>query len=233
VGAAVSWFAAEGVELIVVAGDVVELPDEAAFSDVLAALAAGLPVGVVAGNHDGPINGLLGRTCANYGVELLGRTAVAGVRVVGQAAAPAVESGLYTAAESAAGDGARVIVSHFPVLSEAERLAAAGLPYPGDMIGRAGLEERLQGEAVPLVVLSGHIHARCAQARTSVLQLTAGALIEPPYEAAIVEVDLEEPKVTRCARRLGPAAAVDPVFAGDEEHWEWRRSRWMMAASSS
>ena len=58
--------------------------------------------------------------------------------------------------------GLVVVASHFPILSEASRVAAAGLPYAGDLVNRADLEAQLRSDPRPKLVLSGHIHARCS-----------------------------------------------------------------------
>ena len=51
------------------------------------------------------------------------------------------------------------------------------------------------------------------------LQFTVGAVIEPPFDATLVEID--GTSVRRTARRLGEIAVTDPVFAPDDEHWQW------------
>ena len=103
-------------------------------------------------------------------------------------------------------------------------MAAAGLPYAGDLVNRADLESGLQSDGRPKVVLSGHIHARCSTHEGALLQFTVGALIEPPFDATLLELD--GTRVRRTARRHGEIAVTDPVFAADDEHWEWSDDRW-------
>jgi hypothetical protein len=123
--------------------------------------------------------------------------------------------------------GTAVVVSHFPVLSREERLTSRGFKYAGDLANRAKLEKRVAGDG-PVVVLSGHIHAREAHASGAVLQLSAGALIEAPHEIAIV--DVERGSARRRVSVLGQRVAPhDPVFAPADETWtfaagEWQRS---------
>lgn len=230
--AAGRWFAEEAVDVIVVSGDAVEAPDESAFDEVLGALTtARLPVALVPGNHDGPIDALLQQKCREYAIDLLGTPGGDGAALVGHRVAPRGAGGLFASAAHPSGAGRRVIVSHFPIVSEADRLTAAGLPYPGDLTDRAEVEGHLQDAAEPVVVLCGHIHARCARGHGFVLQFAAGALVEPPHEAAIAEIDFERLTVCRRTRRLGPAAAIDPVFAGDEQWWQWRGDSWVMTES--
>ena len=88
------------------------------------------------------------------------------------------------------------------------------MPYAGDLVNRADLEGRLRSDPRPKVVLSGHVHARCSTHDGLLLQFTAGALIEPPFEATIVEIDATSLSARRTARRLGGIAPIDPVFAG-------------------
>ncbi len=74
-------------------------------------------------------------------------------------------------------------------------------------------------------MLSGHIHARETHARGNLLQLSAGALVEAPYEAAVVDllVGRAEVRVRRRARSLGPPPVWrDPVLAPDDEAWTYR-----------
>jgi hypothetical protein len=52
-------------------------------------------------------------------------------------------------------------------------------------------------------------------------------VIEPPFDASIVDVDPDG--VSRTARRLGPVAVTDPVFAAEEERWRWAGDRWAPA----
>ena len=53
----------------------------------------------------------------------------------------------------------------------------------------------------------------------------SGAMIEPPFDAAIVEIDATS--VRRTTRRLGEIPVTDPVFSADEERWQWAGERWV------
>jgi predicted phosphodiesterase len=230
--AALAFFAESEVELVVLLGDLSDRGDEASLEVALAsAAAAGAPVAAVAGNHDGEA-GAVERAASRAGVKLLHRSAITldGTRLVGVGCTVA-ETGRpryrAVAPSVAPSDRVLVITSHHPLLSEAARLADAGLPYPGDLVDREAVAAQAASAAEACIVLCGHIHARCAQARGRLLQLSLGALIEPPFDCAVVEVATHaRPSVARRSLRLGPEAAFEPVFAPDEERWAWTGTAW-------
>lgn len=221
VDAALRWFADEDVDLIVVAGDVVEEPDARAFDEILPALTApGLPVAAVGGNHDTDAAGLAGEKAAEHGVAWLdGAGDLVGVGV------SRAEAGFRGELRGSGG----IVVSHFPLIGQRERLAAAGLPYPGDLANRAELLADVAAGGEPVVVLSGHIHTRVSATEGAVLQLGSGALIEPPFDAAVVRVSADAASVEKVVRRLGPRAERDPVLAPERETWTWTGDGWRAA----
>lgn len=187
------------------------------------------PLATVNGNHDLRLGEEFAECAHEHGIRLLFEEPLelAGVAFVGVAVGRGAAPPQYVGrVESWAGDAGLVVVaSHFPVLSEALRVAAAGLPYPGDLVNRADLERQLRSDPRPKVIVCGHIHARCTTHDGPLLQFTTGALIEPPFDATIVEVDLTG-TVRRTAQRLGEIAVTDPVFAPDEERWQRTEDRW-------
>jgi hypothetical protein len=63
----------------------------------------------------------------------------------------------------------------------------------------------------------------------NVLQVTVASMIESPFECTVVDMDSAEDdfiSVRRRAFALGDPAAVNPVFAPDDERWEWDGGRW-------
>jgi hypothetical protein len=230
--AALVWFAEARVDLILLLGDIVQFanpPDLAhAFSRLAASEVA--PLATVGGNHDLRLGDEFAERAREYGIRLLHEEPLdlAGVRVSGVAVATGAAPPQYVGqhADGRGDDALAVVASHFPILSEASRLAAAGLPYPGDLVNRAELESRLRSDSQPKLVLSGHIHSRTSTHAGPLLQLTVGAVIEPPFDATIVEIGPAGLDVTRTARRLGEVAVTDPVFAGDEERWRGAGDRW-------
>ena len=114
------------------------------------------------------------------------------------------------------------------MLSRQRRLSERGLKYAGDLTNRGALARGISRNG-PVVVLSGHIHARERLADGTVLQLSAGALIEPPHEIAII--DVEPGRVRRRISLLGPRVTPrDPVLAPADEAWAFADGSWQREA---
>jgi predicted phosphodiesterase len=235
VRSAIEHFETVEVDLVVLLGDVTERGDVAALERAFAQFTGrAAPVATVAGNHDvGHDPALFAGHAAGASVQLLETEPIEldGVELAGigiERENPATRTFRTSRRPGAFRSPTRVVASHSPVLSEALRLAGAGLPYPGDLTDRGELATALASEEVPLVVLSGHIHARCSRAEGPLLQLCFGALIEAPFDCAVVEISSDGAhRVARRSHRLGPAAPLEPVFAADQELWEWRDSSWI------
>ncbi len=232
IDAALAWFGEAEVDLILVLGDLVQFANPGDLEHAFGRLAAAdvAPLATVNGNHDLRLGEGFAASARRHGLRLLYEEplALAGVALTGVEAAAGPARPQYVGQPAAWSEGAPLVVvaSHFPILSEAYKVAAAGLPYAGDLVNRSDVEARLVGDPRPKVILSGHIHARCSTHAGPLLQLTVGALIEPPFDATIVEIDPAGLGVHRTARRLGEIAETDPVFAADEERWRWAREGW-------
>lgn len=230
--AALAWFSEAEVDLILLLGDIVQFENPSDLAHVFARLAAAdvAPLATVNGNHDLRLGEEFAERAHEHGIRLLYEEpfdvdgiAVTGV-VVERGPVPPQYVGRF--AGWAGQPDLVVVASHFPVLSEATRVAAAGLPYAGDLVNRADLEGLLGGDPLPKVLLSGHIHSRCSAQNGPLLQCTVGAMIEPPFDATIVEIDARAGSVSRAARRFGEIAVTDPVFAPDDERWRRIDDRW-------
>jgi predicted phosphodiesterase len=226
--AALEWFSEAHVDLILLLGDSVQFANLSDLAHIFGRLAAAriAPLATVMGNHDLRLGDTFADCARKHGIRLLHDEPlelVTGVGV-GRGAAPPQ----YVGRLGGRGGGTDLVVvaSHFPLLSEASRVAASGLPYAGDLVNRADLEAELNADLRPTLVLSGHIHSRCSTHEGRLLQFTVGALIEPPFDATIVEID--GTSVRRTARRLGAIAVTDPVFAADDELWEWTGDCWQL-----
>jgi len=237
--AALEWFSEAGVDLILLLGDIVQFENPSDLAHMFARLAAAevAPLATVNGNHDLRLGEQFSDCAGEHGIRLLYEEPLAldGVALAGVGVSRGPAPPQYVGRSAARGgeSGFVVVASHFPVLSEATKVAAAGLPYAGDLVNRPDVEADLRSDPRPTLVLSGHIHARCSTSAESLLQLTVGALIEPPFDATIVELDTTSLVVRRTARRLGEVAVTDPVFAADDECWNWLDDRWEAQRASS
>lgn len=232
VGEAVAAFDDVGVDAILVCGDLTHRGETEALDALLGIWGrAARPVLVVAGNHDA------------HGSEGLARRGLSIARPEGEPVEGITAAGIHVAEGGWFGarpeslfaaqgwDTAPVVaVSHYPLLSHAQRLADRGMPYPGDVLGRAEVAAPLLGRAGPTIVVSGHIHARDASFSGPVLQLTQSALVEAPYEASIVRITTVGERVSVSRRALalaGPASPdPEPVIAPAEETYIHEGGAW-------
>jgi predicted phosphodiesterase len=236
---ALAWFSEAEVDLILVLGDSVQFANRGDLAHVFSRLAAAdtAPSATVNGNHDLRLGEDFAECAREHGIRLLYDEPfeLAGVAVTGVAVDRGPKLPQYVGRAGAWESEADIVVvaSHFPVLSEASRVAAAGLPYAGDLVNRSDLEGKLRSDPRPKLVLGGHIHARCSTTDGHLLQFLAGALIEPPFDATIVEIDATGLSARRTARRMGEVAAIDPVLAGDDERWELTDGEWAIEAEAA
>jgi predicted phosphodiesterase len=217
-------------DLVVLSGDISSGGELESIVHVLGEL-SGVPVVAVTGNHDvDEGEGVLaaavsdGSDLAQPAGVVHGPLRVAGVQVKADGDGYATVVGPETAAW---GDGLAVFVTHFPAISRAELFAEHDFKYPGDLRDREAVLAPLAEREAPTLVLCGHIHARDSHAEGRVLQLVGGALIEAPYECAIVDVDEDALTVSREAHPLsGPAVERTPVFAAERETWRFDGLVW-------
>ena len=231
--AALAWFSEAQVDLVLLLGDVVQFSNLSDLEHMFARLATAdvAPLATVGGNHDLRLGEEFAACARKHGIRLLHEDPLELVTGVGVGRGSAPPQYVGQLGGWGGEPGLVVVASHFPLLSEASRVAAAGLPYAGDLVNRLGLEGRLRSDSRPKLVLSGHIHARCSTHGGPLLQFTVGALIEPPFDATLVEID--GTSVRRTARRLGEIAVTDPVFAADDELWQWTGDRWELQPLAS
>jgi Calcineurin-like phosphoesterase superfamily domain len=194
----------------------------------------------VGGNHDGGRpTGELARA-GPQSLKLPGWRAVSHgpVRLAGLRVARRARVGWASARPPALatwGDAPVLLASHFPVLSREQPLAARGLPYAGDLIDRPALAQALLARQAPTVVACGHLHVRDSAASGPLLQLGFGAMIEPPFEATLLElaVDGGSVEVTRVAHELDEAReARDPRLVPARETWRFEPGRGWASGSA-
>jgi predicted phosphodiesterase len=128
--------------------------------------------------------------------------------------------------------GPLVLLTHYPLLSQKAVFEERGFKYAGCDDHADEVVARLLERSAPTVVLCGHVHARESRSNESILQLTVGALIEPPFECAIVELETSPEHFTlhRHSHRLASTGVgVEPVFAPADENWAFQESGWVCA----
>jgi Calcineurin-like phosphoesterase len=189
--ACMETFSDRGVNAVAVLGDLTNGGDAASLDAVLGTLGdAGRPVLVVPGNHDCEVDAAqLERAVRRSGgrVELAEAMPkpVAGTPVAGVALAA---GGFGAAGLPDLAGPATVLLSHFPTVSRRREVTGAGFKYAGDLANLDRLEAHLGASPAPVVALSGHLHVRDAACHGAVLQILVPALIEPPYECAVLEL---------------------------------------------
>jgi hypothetical protein len=231
----------EGVEAIAVLGDLTHDGDEATFHDVLEILAtAPVPVWIVPGNHDlMPDTSVLVRALAGYtgspmllsGESLLfmGGWQVLGCGLTRTPDGYLVEPGplLQTL------DDPALVLSHFPLLSLRTQASAASLQYAGDPLNGAAVVAELTNRAVPVLVFSGHLHIRHAQAQGPVLQASCGAQVESLFEMTVLDLSAwSEGMVSWQATSVAPVwPGVEPALSDAHQTWRWDGDHWLSVAT--
>jgi hypothetical protein len=125
-----------------------------------------------------------------------------------------------------------VWLTHFPILSLETRCRDADLLYAAHLDYLAPPPPVLPAASGPVVVLSGHLHLRGTTTEANVLQLVFAALVEPPYEVAVVDIDVAGGSVSyECASVREPDADRIPVLDPSTGHWSFDRAsnRWTSA----
>jgi predicted phosphodiesterase len=205
-------FAEHEVDVVLLVGDLAEDGDIPMLRKALRLGRSAAPVSVVGGNHDGVGHlprALRAEPGAARMVGVRGRD-VGAVRLAGLPVTRR-EPGRWGSTRRPAVDewGRRpaVFASHFPVLPRGRALQEAGLRHPAGLLDRERVEEALRRRRHPTVVVTGHMHARDSAASGSILQFSCGALVEPPFEATLLTVELDGRAVTveRSAHELGRA----------------------------
>ena len=128
---------------------------------------------------------------------------------------------------------ARLLVwaCHYPLISQAEVLLAAGLRYPGDLTNLAAARRAAERQADPILVLHGHLHAAVTVPDGRILQLGFPALVEWPHAWTDVRLDVS-PGQAMIRTALRPVAGHwsegtrNSLLAGAEQAWQLARGSW-------
>jgi Calcineurin-like phosphoesterase len=230
---ALELFASARVDRVLLLGDLTHDGDLPSVRKVLKVAASSVPLLAVGGNHDSPDPTAQIARAGGDAVGLPSWRAVGAdtVRVAGLRALRRTERRWAAARRPALAtwdDAPVLLASHFPVLSRTRALTERGLPYAGDLIDREAVAEALLARPGPTVVACGHLHVRDSAASGPLLQLGFGALVEPPFDATVLELSGEDGRVevVRRAHELGTAhERRDPRLAPAEESWTFEPER--------
>jgi hypothetical protein len=234
---------AAGVDAIAMLGDLAHAGDDASHALGLMLLeTAGVPVWAVPGNHDTDeeIFALADRISTRTGtaVRELDETGekIDGLRVAGLPIRAVDPIDLWTPAlpdVAAWGDEPALLLCHFAVISRERAALDAGFKYAGDVVNQPEIAAAMQSRSAPTVVLPGHHNVRDATVAGSVLQIGCAALIEPPHETAIVEIERDGREITVRVEHTAVApssVAHPPVIAPPTGAWRFAQGRWETTA---
>jgi predicted phosphodiesterase len=227
-------------DAIAVLGDVSHVGDKASLEEgVRLAGATGRPVRMVPGNHD-----VLERADAlSKAVERVGAENVrlalpegevlGGVRVAGMSVVQGASQSSFRSSGSLGaggwGEEPVVLLSHYPLVSLAPKMASEGLKYPGDLEDLEEVAGRLLGRTGPTIVVHGHAHVRHADMARAMLQVSCAALIEPPFEVTLLDVERSGGRLLVRAESVPVAASGDvrlPTLSPPDGAWALGPGAW-------
>ena len=135
------------------------------------------------------------------------------------------------------GDEPVVWLSHYPMVSFAEEVSCASLIYGDNLENLEEVARPLLARSAPTIVISGHIHLRHDCVVGKVLQLSCAALVEPPFEIAILDfgVDPETRGGRMVVRRrsvslVSSSAVSCPVLSPPRQEWVFEAGEWNIAS---
>ena len=228
-----------GVEGVVLLGDISNSGDDWSVErGVRLAARTVLPVWVVSGNHDcfkrvEAVKDAVHRVGAsNVRLATPDGTMVEEVRAAG--VSTTMDDAWVSRAAgrpevSSWGEEPVVWLTHYPLISFEETTREAGLLYGDELADREEILQSLTERSAPTVVVSGHVHLRVDSIAGPVLQLACAALVEPPFEVSILEVErangLATVRVENAA--LVPSLTVrTPTFVPPKREWIYDEEKW-------
>jgi calcineurin-like phosphoesterase family protein len=202
----------------------------------------GRRVWTVSGNHDcGERVDALARAVRWIGEENVrlatpeGEVVGGGLRVAGMGVAS--ENWGYTARSGGEpdvlgwGDELVVWLSHYPMISFAEKASRAGLYYgDNDLEDLEEAARPLLERPAPTIVVNGHMHMRDACVAGKVLQISCAALVEPPFELTFLDIEREGDRIT-VRKESAPVAPLPddvrlPVLSPANQGWVFEAGAW-------
>jgi predicted phosphodiesterase len=240
----------EGVDGVVLLGDLSwSGDDESLEAGVRLAAKTGRTVWTVSGNHDcGERVDALARAVRWVGAdnvrlptpegEVLG---AGGLRVAGIFVTS--ENRGYTARSderpdiSGWGDEPVVWLTHYPMISFADKASRAGLYYgDNDLDNLEQVARPLLERATPTVVVSGHMHMRDTCVEGEVLQVSCAALTEAPFEITFLDLERRGERIVvriECVPVVPSSPDVRlPVLSPPQQEWVFEAGAWRLVESA-
>jgi predicted phosphodiesterase len=199
-------------------------------------------VWAVSGNHDcGERVDALARAVRWVGADnvrlatLEGEAVGEELRIAGMSVAS--ENWGYTARSGGRPDVSRwgdelvVWLSHYPMISFAEKASEADLYYgDNDLEDLGEAAQPLLERTGPTVVVSGHMHMRDACVVGEVLQISCAALTQPPFEVTFLDIEWEGARITVRRESVAVALFSDdarlPVLSPSRQEWTFEGRMW-------
>jgi predicted phosphodiesterase len=226
----------EGVDGVVLLGDISNSGDDwSVETGVRLAARTGLPVWV---NHDcfervGAVRDAVRRVEArNVRLATPEGAMAEGVRVAGVSIT--MDDAWVSRADgrpdvSRWGDEPVVWLTHYPLISFEETTREAGLLYGDELADREEVLRPLVERLQPTIVVSGHVHLRVDSVAGQVLQLACAALVEPPFEVTLLDVERGERQVSVRVENVAlvPSLTVrTPTFVPPKREWVFEAGEW-------
>jgi predicted phosphodiesterase len=223
-------------DLVILLGDLTNHGDDATLDILLDHLAASpVPTFAVPGNHDA-------EQAAGALAEAVERARHRHVRMatphwrevartVSLAGSPlsATDTPGVFAVHPPVGDPSgelAIWLTHYPVYSRLDQFAAHGLRYPGDALQRDAVEMALSRGQRPVIVVSGHLHARAVLSAGTILEISASPSIEAPFEMTLLDLTISncgEIDIEIDHLGLDPwGVRRAPVLSPRWQRWNWR-----------
>ena len=115
-------------------------------------------------------------------------------------------------------------------MSFSGEVSSAGLVYGDNLENLKEVARLLLGREAPTVVVNGHVHLRATRIEGPVLQVSCAALVEPPFEVTLLDLEklgVGRVKVRRESASLIPSLTVrPPAFSPPRQGWAFEDGAW-------
>jgi predicted phosphodiesterase len=242
-GKALADHRADGINALAVLGDMTNGGDSPSLIQAVALLApVDVPVVILAGNHDRDrdphqLTDLTRASSNSMRMANPRGETVAGIHIAGLPITGEEPDGwrVEQPCPTAWPDAPVILLCHLPVVSREFAVRAAGFKYAGGLVNGDAAIQALMDRSAPTVVVHGHLHLRDACVAGPVLQIGCAALIEPPHERAIIEVEARDGVFTVRVSHRPVAASPDvrlPVMSPSDATWTHRTGEWTASGTA-